>query len=459
MERFPLSRALRLDEPQPRKALVALAGGGGKTTTLFTLATELAAQGRRVVTSTSTRLFAAQRAQSPAWCAVGDEPALRAALARHGQCLVTAEVGTEAAKAQGLSEAALMTLYGRDDVDVLLVEADGSRARPFKAPAPHEPVIPAATTLLVSLVGADAFGKALDATTVHRPERVAALGGVPLGTPLTPDVVVRVLLHAAGGRQHLPDGARWVPFFNKVEQAADALMAARSAQQLLAAPRVSEVLLGSLHRLRAGAAGALERRSRSAAVLLAAGESRRFGQNKPLLRWEGQPLVARAAALALEVCDTVLVVVGHEADAVAAAVEHLPVEVVWNPSYGHGQGSSVAAGARALLGPARPWLGEAFFMVADQPLLTAELLEGLRAVRGLRRIAAPRHGTRRGNPVLWDRALFPALATLSGETGGRALFEAQAEEIAWLELADETPLHDVDTPEAWAALKAGHGQP
>src|SRR5207244_992641 len=98
----------------------------------------------------------------------------------------------------------------------ILNEADGSRMRPFKAPAEHEPVIPAETTLVVPVVGADVFGKPLDPDHVHRPELVSALSGAPLGTPITPEIVARVLAHPDGGRKGVPAGARVVVLINKV---------------------------------------------------------------------------------------------------------------------------------------------------------------------------------------------------------------------------------------------------
>lgn len=453
----PLCRALRLDE-HAGTPIVAFVGGGGKTTALFTLATELAAAGQRVVTTTTTRLFASQRAESPAWCPLDALEGLGAQLDRHGQCLVTAaDEGWEDGKARGVPPETVVALAARPDVDALLVEADGSRTRPFKAPAPHEPVIPAAASHVVAMVGGSIFGQPLDAPHVHRPERVARIGGVPVGTPVTPDLVARVLIHPEGGRQYVPAGATFLPFINRIEQPADAVQAEECAVLLLRDDEVREVLLGSLHRLRAGAPDALRRRGRRAAVVLAAGRSERFGRPKQLLDWGGRTLVALAAEVALTQCETVLVVAGHEAEAIAHAVEHLPVEVIYNPDYGTGQGSSVAAGARALLEGSRPPTSGVYFLVADQPGLTPSLLESLHLARGLYRIARPAHEGRPGNPVLFDQALLPVLATLAGEAGGRALFDRYRNDLVTVPVADGRVLRDVDTPRAWRALRRDMG--
>lgn len=464
----PLTRALRLDTVEGTP-LVAFAGGGGKTTAMFALADALALRGKRVVTTTTTRLFASQRDQSPAWCAADNLAALGALLDAHGQCLVTApEASWEGQKAYGIAPALVAELATRPDVDAVLFEADGSRMRPFKAPALREPVIPAETTHVVYLVGAEIFGRPLDDTLVHRPERVIELGGVEAGTPITPDLVARIVGHAHGGLQHVPEQARFIPFLNKVENEADAMQADDTARLLLANPRVHEVLIGSLHQLKGATPtssssltsypvgiphpSSLTRRSRPAAVILAAGMARRFGATKQLLGWRGETLVSRAAEAALEVCETVLVVVGHEAQAVAQAVDFLPVEVVWNEQFTSGQGSSVAAGVAALLDTNRPFIGEAFFMVADQPHIRATLLRALQAHRGLQRIAVPRYAGQRGSPTLWDAALFPELRAVTGDEGGRALSHAYPDEIAWLDVDDADLLRDVDTPDDWQSL-------
>jgi len=118
--------------------------------------------------------------------------------------------------------------------------------RPFKAPAAYEPVIPADTTLVVPVVGADVFGKPLDADHVHRPELVSALSGAPPGTPITPAIVARVLAHPQGGRKGVPAGARVIVLINKVESLPDRAPARETAERLLREPAIHSVVLASL---------------------------------------------------------------------------------------------------------------------------------------------------------------------------------------------------------------------
>jgi len=96
------------------------------------------------------------------------------------------------------------------------------------------------------MVGADVFGKPLDAAHVHRPELVSALSGAPLGTPITPEIVACVLAHPDGGRKGVPVGARVVVVINKVESLANRTPARETAELLLREPAIHAVVLAAL---------------------------------------------------------------------------------------------------------------------------------------------------------------------------------------------------------------------
>jgi len=197
--------------------VVALVGGGGKSTAMFRLAREVAEAGGCAITTTTTHIFGAQTALEPATNRAG-----------------------------GVSLDVFSALRAWFPDACVLNEADGSRTRPFKAPAGHEPVIPRETTLVIPMVGADIFGKPLDEDHVHRPALVAALSGAPLRAPITPDIVARVLAHPEGGRKGVPPGARVVVLINKVERLPDRAPARETAERLLREPAIHSVLLTSV---------------------------------------------------------------------------------------------------------------------------------------------------------------------------------------------------------------------
>jgi probable selenium-dependent hydroxylase accessory protein YqeC len=228
--------------------VVALVGGGGKTTAMFRLAREVVDNGGSVITTTTTRIFGAQIALAPAHVPAADltRERVSAALAVHRHVLVIGATDAGSGKAEGVSLDLFRRLRAWFPGLCLLNEADGSRMRPFKAPADYEPVIPTDTTLVVPVVGADVFGKSLDADHVHRPELVSALSGAPLGTPITPAIVARVLAHPQGGRKGVPAGARVIVVINKVESLPDRAPARETAERLLREPAIHSVVLASL---------------------------------------------------------------------------------------------------------------------------------------------------------------------------------------------------------------------
>lgn len=228
--------------------VVALVGGGGKTSAMFRLARETVDTGGSAITTTTTRIFAAQIAQAPAHvaAAAATPKSVAEALDMHGHVLVIGETDPSTGKADGVSLALFRQLREWFPSACLLNEADGSRMRPFKAPAGHEPVIPPETTLVVPVVGADVFGRTLDGDHVHRPELVSALSGVPIGAPITPEVVARVLAHPDGGLKGVPSGARVVVVINKVERLADRTPARETAERLLREPAIASVVLAAL---------------------------------------------------------------------------------------------------------------------------------------------------------------------------------------------------------------------
>jgi probable selenium-dependent hydroxylase accessory protein YqeC len=239
-----LTDALRMTADEA----VALVGGGGKTTAMFRLAREAVEAGGRAITTTTTRIFGAQIALAPAHIPAAEvrRERVSAALALHRHVLVIGETDAGSGKAEGIPLELFARLRAWFPDACLLNEADGSRMRPFKAPADYEPVIPAETTLVVVVVGADVLGRSLDAEHVHRPELVAALCGAPLGTPITPAIVARVLADPRGGRKGVPAGARVVVLINKVEGLRDRGPAHETAERLLRDPAIDTLVLATL---------------------------------------------------------------------------------------------------------------------------------------------------------------------------------------------------------------------
>jgi molybdenum cofactor cytidylyltransferase len=216
--------------------IIAIVGGGGKTTILYRLARETVAAGGKAIVTGTTRFTPPEDAALPP--AVFSEQTdgllagLRTALA--GSPLVVAGAGWgNQGRILPVEPEALAHMAAIDGVAAVVAEADGSAGRPFKAPAAHEPVVASSTTLLLSVAGLDVLGQPLDAKHVHRPEIVARVAGAALGVPVTEAMVARVFLDPSAGRKGLPAGARWLPVLNKAD----------TPERLEAARRIARMLL------------------------------------------------------------------------------------------------------------------------------------------------------------------------------------------------------------------------
>jgi molybdenum cofactor cytidylyltransferase len=195
-----------------------------------------------------------------------------------------------------------------------------------------------------------------------------------------------------------------------------------------------------------------------AAIVLAAGGSSRMPELKQLLPLGGRPMVrwATEAACAAGLAQ-VVVVVGAQADAVERALAGLPAEVVRNERWAEGLSTSVQAGLRAL----RPGTQAALMLLADQPGVRPGLLRAL--VDGYRAsgapIVVPAFRGRRGNPVLFDRSLFPELMAVEGDRGGRVIIARHESAVHCLEVDDAAVISDVDTHQDYEQARSQETSP
>lgn len=436
------------------KEVVSFVGGGGKTSAMFRLAEELVEQGKRVVTTTTTRIFAAQIKLAPHHIrAESEDQALRdleSALKVHPSVLVIGPT-TEEGKAFGVSPTLVDRIVEMDLVDVVLNEADGSRMRPFKAPGDHEPVVPLSTTLLVPVAGVDALGAPLDQGHVHRPELVADLAGAEPGSTVEPWLIARVLESNQGGLKNRPPHARVTPLINKVENVAQLLSAREIARELLDNALIEAVLVGAVKN---AANPVAECQRRVAAVVLAAGGSSRMkGPLKQLLPWGPSTLIGHTIDVVRQSqVSEVVLVVGRDAEAVVRETRAMPAKVAHNPDWQEGRSTSVRAGTLAV----QPNAAAVIFVNADQPFLTSHVIDKIlqRYFQTLAPIVVPVYGGRTGSPVLFAREMFGELVELHGDDGGKRLLESHSSEVEKVNIVDLRAAIDLDTMVQYeAALK------
>ena len=477
-----LAKALRTGS----SPCIAFIGAGGKTTAMFQLARQIPTP---VIVTVTTHLGIWQIPLADKHI-ISDTPAALEEIEHglQGVILVTGSIDKDRTKP--INDNLLDWLHefcGYHSIP-LLIEADGARQRKLKAWAEHEPPIPSFVEQILQVVGLTSLGKLLNDENVHRPELFSELSGLKVGEPISPEALIRVLEHPEGGLKNIPTTARRVALLNQADAPELQAIAHKMAQPLLSAyhsvviSNLKEEKIFAVHEPIAG-------------IVLAAGESRRFGQPKQLLDWHGRPFVRAVSQNALDAgLSPVVVVTGANAEQVGAAVMDLDVKVVRNDEWKSGQGSSIKAGVLSLIQPppslpqirhqislidnnnsdvefgthrsgvlredahrrsplgGRAEVGGAIFLLADQPQITTSVIRALveKHAEELYPIVAPMVVDRRANPVLFDRVTFSNLATLEGDVGGRAIFHKHR--VEYLPWHDDSLLLDVDTPEHYQRL-------
>lgn len=314
---------------------------------------------------------------------------------------------------------------------------------------------------LVLLLGASAIVDRRDVI----PAGIEAAGGVVrhFGMPVDPGNLLLLAQHSHVPVLGLPGCAR-SPKFNGFDQvlqriAAGMQVESRDIVALGVGGLLKEIAERPQPRGAKPQARAPARAPRVAAVVLAAGQSRRMGRvNKLLAEIDGVPMVRRVvdAALAAAV-EGVYVVTGHEHARVEAALAGRPVELVPNPEYAGGLSTSLGRGIAAL----PPEVEAALVCLGDMPLVTPADLDRLIAAfdpgEG-RAICVPTFDGKRGNPVLWSSRYFPEMQSLRGDVGARHLIGEYAEAVCEVAVDRPAVLTDVDSPAELESVRGALGE-
>ncbi|MBL8098301.1 MAG: putative selenium-dependent hydroxylase accessory protein YqeC [Anaerolineales bacterium] len=459
-----LLQALRLDKKN-KNGVISFVGSGGKTTAMFQLAKqiyELRITSYVFLTCT-THLGTWQTKLADHHIVVKNKNDLRN-IPDKGIILLTGEIENE--KTKPIDEETLnwLHIYCKNKNIPLFIEADGSRQKPIKAPAEHEPPIPEFTDIVIHVTGLSALDKKLNDEHVHRAEIFSQLTNLEINKSITTEAIIKVLTHPQGGLKNIPQHAKKIALLNQADTPELKSIGGSMAQNLL--NHFDSVLVGSLQQ------DNFQTFEKTAGVILAAGDSTRFGAPKQLLDWKGKPFIRHIAETALHAgLQPVLVITGiHHVD-IESCLSDLPVTVIHNSNYKNGQSESIKLGIQQLLAPSvlsdtspkfdgssvkfgGERVGACIFLLADQPQIPVEVIRALkeRHSQTLSPIIAPLVlEERRANPVLFDKVAFSDLLQLSGDVGGRAIFDKH--KVDYLPWHDDILIFDVDTKEDYERLK------
>jgi probable selenium-dependent hydroxylase accessory protein YqeC len=233
------------------REMISLAGAGGKTTLMFRLAKELFLKGKRVVTTTTTKILEPASGETVSLFINLDEEELKQFVHKHldeYKHITIARERLESGKLKGVSSNLVNDFWSSNEIDYIIIEADGAAGRPVKAPREREPVIPSSTTLVVAILGVDGVEREVNKENVFQAERVSRLTGIPIGEKMTDEAMAILMTHPEGIFKGTPSSSRVIAFLNKVDIPNGVVKGKGIAQKIIERKhlQIERVVLGQL---------------------------------------------------------------------------------------------------------------------------------------------------------------------------------------------------------------------
>jgi probable selenium-dependent hydroxylase accessory protein YqeC len=206
-----------LDINLTQNELASFIGAGGKTTALFALAKELKSLGKKVLVTTTTAMYHPEgRECDEVVVDSSGDSSVFAGVKENSITVLGREVSLEN-KLLGVDKRLLDEFYEKKIFNYILVEADGAKHRPLKAPAPHEPVVPAAATKVIGVIGLDALGKKIGSDYVHRPELFCEVTRSTMDALIDEETIVRVIISPEGLFKGVTESCHTYLLLNKAD--------------------------------------------------------------------------------------------------------------------------------------------------------------------------------------------------------------------------------------------------
>jgi probable selenium-dependent hydroxylase accessory protein YqeC len=214
------------------REMVSAVGGGGKTSIIFRLARELFELEKRVLVTTTTKVYCPS--EKDTIILIGNKEELIKSIGKaagKGIPVLGKNILPDN-KIEGLEVEVLNEVYEKGLADYIMVEADGAKQKPVKVPAPYEPLIPGKTTVVLGVIGMDALGKTLTDQFFHRASAACEKLEHPYGGPIDEDLIVSIVKWEEGLFKGAPAAAEKVLVLNKVDGKAEKERAERIAEKV-----------------------------------------------------------------------------------------------------------------------------------------------------------------------------------------------------------------------------------
>ena len=448
---------------------ISIVGAGGKTKLLYLLGNHLQNTGFKVLLTTTTMVY------------YPDADENSSNITFWGSHIIEQGIGQEfeqdKRKIKGF-EKEEMECFVRsgqfNDFDFVLIEADGAKRMPIKAPNENEPVVIDFSDIVIGVVGLDSLGKAINEENTHRPAELTKIFNKNLGDIINENDIKNLVLSEKGLFKSSPVLAKKILVLNKADTAEiiksgekiiDFLMNGLNGYSNSMVSNfkidyfvISSLEMGKIHKV-------FHRLHRLSIIVFAAGEGKRMGAEKLILELDGIPILKKVlkalellkTAEIIEIAETVIIaetILVYSADIILDLAEKHEIDkVIKNPEPERGMSSSL----KLAIEKVSPDTDAFMFFMGDQPFISKKTIEKLisKWLEDTSRIVVPCFAGKKGNPVIFPSSFKKQLMEVTGDKGGREIINLNFDKINLLEIEESVEGQDIDDLATFEKFKGG----
>ncbi|MEG0371291.1 MAG: selenium cofactor biosynthesis protein YqeC [Clostridium sp.] len=433
---FDMYKELGIDIEE--KYMISFVGGGGKTSLMFSLANQLQRFGSDLVTTT-TKIFCPKEDEYSALYLL-DSVRIEDIDPIKNKITVIGQNINNDNKIIGLPKEVLDTIHGKGVFDFILVEADGAKGKPIKAPNVTEPIIPDKTNINIGVMGVDALDEDISSICF----RYEIFSSITQNTTKVDDEsVISLINHPLGLFKGTPETCKRYLVINKCDNNQKIKRGRDLLKKVICKTQVDKVFVSSIHK------GNFQSESLNVCgIVMASGMSKRMGQNKLIMKIENKSMIKRVTSQCVNSHLRDVIVVYNE-DIVLRQVCSLPIKTAHNLSPEMGQSMSIKVGLKSISDDYDGYM----FLVGDQPFIDSKLINKLlnRFEMDKKSIVIPCYRDDKGTPVIFPSLYKKDLICIQGDSGGREIIK-HCENISKVLIEDKNKGMDIDTIEEYISI-------
>ena len=427
-----------IDISLDKQELISITGGGGKTTSMFRLARELLKYDKKVLVATTTAIMKPDENEYHKLY-LTDKIDYRTIKASTGITVLGSKVN-EDNKMIGIEKEIIDEIFKSNIFDYIIVEADGSKRKPIKAPASHEPVIPSLTTKTIGIIGMDCVGQKIYEENVHRAILFSQITDSKIGDTIDENIIYNLIVSPEGIFKNSPVNSQKYIILNKVETKSRKMVSQKVKSKIISNKvDIKNIIIGSMGR-----------ETNIAGIIMASGFSRRMKTDKLLLKL-GDKMVLEKVIESCKKSNLEDIIVVYRKDEIRDLANRYNLRAVLNEKADEGQSASIKLGVSNIEKDTKGMM----FIVGDQPHLDSLTIDTIidEFEDNQEKIIIPIYDGKKGNPTIFPISLKEELSALTGDVGGKEVINDNLDRVKYIEVKNHKAGIDMDTVEEYEKLK------